>query len=162
MNSTNFKAERISQEAEITLNGNIEKVFLLFGAFEERKWAKDWNPVLIYPDVEIIEDGTIFRTEAHGHDENNFLWRVTKYEPAKFVIQYLITTENRQWTITIKCNPISINKTKTEIDYTYIGLNEKGNKINRHSLNEMFKHNLKDWEKEINTYLENIKLSEKE
>ena len=153
MSNNNFKAEKISKTAVITLNGKIETVFPLFGAFEERKWAKDWNPVLIYPSTEIIEEGTTFVTEGHGHGESEFIWRVSKFEADKFLIQYLVSTENRYWTITIKCNPLNENKTSAEITYTFIGLNEPGNKINEHSLKLMYAHDLKDWEEAINSYL---------
>ncbi len=151
----NFKAEKVSQTAEIILNEKIKIVFPLFSAFEERKWSKEWSPVLIYPDKEIIEEGTTFKTAGHGHDEAEFIWRVTKYEPDKFLIQYLATTENRYWTITIKCGSISESKTSAEITYSYIGLNEKGNKLNRYSIEKMYNYNLKDWEEEINNYLLN-------
>ena len=66
MNEINIKSQKISKTASIILNEKIEKVFSLFGAFEERKWAEGWNPVLIYPDSEIIEEGTTFKTEGHG------------------------------------------------------------------------------------------------
>ena len=156
MNNKDFKSEKISKTAVITLNGKIENVFPLFGAFEERKWAKDWNPVLIYPSNEIIEEGTTFKTECHGLGESEFIWRVPKFEAEKFLIQYLVSTENRYWTITIKCNPINENRTSAEITYTFISLNELGNKINEHSLEEMYANDLKDWENAINSYLSNI------
>lgn len=153
MKNTDFKSEKVSKTATIILSGNISTVFPLFGAFEERKWAKGWNPVLIYPETEKIEEGTTFKTEGHGHGEAEYTWRVSKYEPEKFLIQYLVGTENRYWTITIKCKTIKENKTSAEITYTYFGLNELGNKINELSLSTMYKNDLKDWEEEINNYL---------
>jgi len=156
MDNTNLKAEKVSKTATITINGGVEIVFPLFGAFEEKKWAKGWNPVLIYPETEIIEEGTTFKTEAHGHEESEFIWRVSKYEAEKFLIQYLVSTENRYWTITVKCKTIEENKTSAEITYSFIGLNEIGNKINEHSLQRMYKNNLIDWEEEINRYLEEL------
>ena len=87
------------------------------------------------------------------HGESEFLWIVSKYEPDKFLIQYLVNTENRYWTITVKCKAIEEDKTSAEITYTYIGLNELGNIINEHSLSAMYKNDLKDWEEEINNYL---------
>lgn len=156
MDSTTFKAKKFSKTAIITVDGIVETVFPLFGAFEERKWAQGWDPVLIYPETEIIEEGTTFKTKGHGHDESEFIWRVSKYEPEKFLIQYLVSTENRYWTITVKCNPITENKTSVEITYTYIGLNDIGNKINEYSLQKMYKNNLKDWEEEINSYLKKL------
>lgn len=156
MKQTNFKSKKISKTATIILNENISTVFPLFGAFEERKWATGWNPDLIYPDTEIIEEGTTFKTKGHGHGESEFIWRVSKYEPEKYLIQYLVNTENRYWTITVKCKSLKENRTSAEITYTFIGLNDIGNEINEHSSNLMYKNELKDWEEEINNYLNNL------
>src|SRR5215813_13725635 len=98
MTGTIFKSEKITRTATITLNGNVETIFPLFGAFEERKWANGWNPILVYPATETVEEGTTFITTGHGHDEKEFLWRVSKYEADNFMIQYLVSTENRYWT----------------------------------------------------------------
>ncbi|NNG26740.1 MAG: hypothetical protein HKM87_04395, partial [Ignavibacteriaceae bacterium] len=103
-----------------------------------------------------IEEGTTFKTVGHGHNESEFIWRVSKYEPEKFFIQYLVSTENRYWTITVNCKTIEENKTSAEITYSFIGFNEIGNKINKHSLSLMYKNDLKDWEEEINNYLKNL------
>jgi hypothetical protein len=157
MNNKDFKAERISKTAVITLDGKVETVFPLFGAFEERKWAKDWDPILIYPSAEKIEEGTTFKTKGNGHNEAEFVWRVSKYKTDKYLIQYLVTTENRYWTITIECCPLTENRTSAEITYTFIGLNELGNRINKQSLEHMYEHDLKDWEEAINLFLKNDK-----
>lgn len=154
MKNETFKAEKISKTAAIVLIERIENVFPLFGAFEERKWAEGWNPTLIYPDTERIEEGTTFKTPGHGSHEKEYLWRVSKFEADKFLIQYLVSTENRYWTITVKCVPLPENKTLAEITYTFIGLNENGNRINEQSIKRMYEHNLKDWEEAINSYLD--------
>lgn len=153
MDNRKFKAEKVSKTATIILNEKIEKVFPLFGAFEERKWAEGWDPELIYPSTEIIEEGTTFKTKGQGTDEPEFIWRVTKYQPEQFLIQYMVSTENRYWTITIICKPVDDNKTSAVVTYSFIGLNEIGNKYNKEALQRMYKHSLKDWEEEINRYL---------
>ena len=157
--SGNFSAERVSKTASFVANGNIAIVYPLFGAFEERKLDYNWKPILIYPDKEIIEEGTTFKTiqDKHKHggsDEKEFLWHVIKYEPSQYLIQYLVSTPNRFWTVTVKCEAVSEKQTKLTVTYTYTGLNEKGNKINEQALSQMFKNNLKDWEEGINYYLE--------
>src|SRR5262249_19006736 len=122
MSSKSFTSERISKTASISVNGKTETVFPLFGAFEERKWAYGWNPKLIYPSTEIMMEGTTFKTDGHGHGhvntEKEFFWRVSKYEPEKFLTQYLVSTENRYWTITVQCIPAG-NRTSVTITYTY-------------------------------------------
>lgn len=153
MDTTNFKAEILTKTATITVNGNIKNVFPLFGAFEERKWARGWNPTLIYPATETIEEGTTFRTPGHMHGENEYLWRVSKYEAQQFLIQYMVYARDRCWTITVKCDILPDHKTSAAITYSFVGLNALGNEMNRHFIGVLYKYNLKDWEEEINNYL---------
>jgi len=159
MENNNFKSEKVSQSASFIVNANIEKAFPMFDAFEERKWAEGWEPILIYPENEIIEEGTTFKINAHGHghghsSESEFLWIVTKYKPNLHLVQYLVSTENRFWTITVECESLENNtKTNATVTYSYIGLNEEGNELNRNSLEKMYKENLNDWAEAINDYL---------
>lgn len=155
MDNKNFTAEKVSKTATIMVNDSISAVFPLFGAFEERKWAEGWNPTLVYPATEIMEEGTTFKTKGHGHghDEGEFIWRVSKYESENFVIQYMVTSENRYWTITIQCGSAPNNKTSATITYTFIGLNELGNRLNKHAIENMYSHNLEDWQEAMNNYL---------
>lgn len=153
METEKFVSQRVSKTAIIQLNGSIEKVFPLFGAFEEKKWADKWDPKLVYPSTERIEEGTVFKTKGHGHNETGFLWIVTKYQPNDHLIQYLVSTENRYWTITIKCTG-SGKLTSAEITYSYTGLNLIGNQINPIAMQSIYMQNLKDWEKSINYYLQ--------
>ncbi len=148
-----FKAERVSRTATIELNGNIENIFPLFGAFEERKWADGWNPEIIYPSMEIMEEGAAFKTKGDEPGENEFLWVVIKYDPRNYLIQYLVSTKNRFWTIQICCEKLAENSTGSTITYTYTGLNKRGNEINSHALEKMFHNNLTDWQEAINYYL---------
>jgi hypothetical protein len=154
LNNPKFKAQRVSKTASIDISGSIEKVFPLFGAFEERKWADKWDPTIIYPSAERIEEGTAFKTNGHGHGEQSFMWIVTKYQLQDHLIQYLVSTENRYWTITIKCRRSTVKVTTAEITYEYTGLNATGNQTNQYALQSIYKQDLKDWEKAINYYLD--------
>ncbi len=156
MDGNDFKAEKISKTASFIVNSNIDAVFPLFGAFEERKWEPSWNPELIYPSEEIIEEGTTFKTEGRG-EEQEFLWRVSKYYVDQSLIQYLVSTQNRYWTITVICNELNDNSTNVSVTYTYIGLNNKGNKLNRAHIELIYENNLKDWAHAINGYLKSSK-----
>jgi hypothetical protein len=77
---------------------------------------------------------------------------VTKYQPKEYLIQYLVSTVNRVWTITVKCTPAG-SATSAQITYCYTGLNAAGNQINPMAMHSIYKQDLKDWEKAINYYL---------
>ena len=85
-----------------------------------------------------MEEGTTFKTQRNRHDETEFLWRVSKYDPQNYLVQYLVSTENRYWTITVKCRAVSDSSTSATVTYTYIGLNSLGNEINKHALDKMY------------------------
>lgn len=152
--ANDFIAERVARTASFVVNENIEVLFPLFGAFEERKWETNWDPILIYPDKEIIEEGTTFKTKAHGHgSESEYLWIVSKYEPENYLVQYMVSTSNRYWTITVKCNDLQESKTKTTVTYSFLGLNSKGHELNKKALERMYQHDLQDWKEALNSYL---------
>jgi hypothetical protein len=149
-----FRSERISRTEEIILNGNISTVFPLFGAFEERKWAEGWNPELIYPETEIIAEGTTFKTEGQdAPGEAGYTWIVDKYDADRMFIQYLVFTVNRYWTIAVECAEINAGKMQAKITYTFTALNEMGHQLNIQHLDRIYADSLKDWESEINAYL---------
>lgn len=147
-----FRALKITRNAKITLNARLEEVFPLFGAFEERKWVEGWNPELIYPEKELIQEGTAFLTKGI-EIEPEYLWIVTKYEDNNHLIQYLVSTTNRFWTIDVICRSIEENKTEAEIKYSYTSLNKLGNELNKNGLESTFNSNLNNWQSSINNYL---------
>lgn len=141
-----------TQTATITINGDVKKVFPLFGAYEEKKWAKGWQPAPVYPLTETIEEGATFRTPGHLPGENEYIWRVSKYDNRLHLIQYMVYGPDRCWTITVQCDPAE-DRTTATITYSFIALNPTGEEKNRHSLHLLFQHQLKDWEEVINDYL---------
>ena len=83
-----------------------------------------------------MEEGLTFKTPGHAHNESEYIWIISKYQPENFLFQYLVSTPNRYWTITIQCSTISDAMTKAEITYTYTGLNNFGNEINKSCTDE--------------------------
>jgi hypothetical protein len=155
MTSSTFTAQRISRTATITLKAPLEKVYPLFDPIGEKEWAAGWNPHILYPGGDLVEEHMVFKTPSHGHGEPEYIWTVSKYMPEQALIEYMVHTPERVWWITIQCRADSAGeRTRAEITYTYTGLSELGNAINERALRAMYAHDLKDWEKAINTYIE--------
>jgi hypothetical protein len=150
-----FKAERISRQSTITLSAPVETVFRLFGAIEEEKWAPGWRPTVVFSDSGTIQDQMVFTTKGHQDLEPDYTWTVSRYEPENWLVEYTVFTLDRLWRISIRCRSL-VDKRHTDADvcYTYTGLNEKGNTLNKQAIASMFAHDLKDWERQINYYLE--------
>lgn len=132
----------------------IEHVFPLFGAFEERKWADNWNPVLLYPDSEVMDEGVTFQTAGLANDEPAYTWIVKCFQPARYAVEYLVYTSNRYWTISVSCTQIARQVTEVHVTYTYTPLNKRGQELNVRSLDSMFQYDLRDWQEAIDHYLE--------
>ncbi len=155
---TTFQSQKVSKTASFSVKANIDRVFPLFGAFEERKWETGWDPELIYPGEEVIQEGTAFRTKGHG-SEPEYLWVVTQYEPRAHHIQYLVSTDNRFWTISVDSRQGKTpSTTDVTVTYAFTSLTPKGNDLNTASLERMYRHNLQDWALALNNYLEQSKI----
>jgi hypothetical protein len=151
-------SRRVSKTAAITLNGTPERVFPLFGAIEEKKWAEGWNPEILYPESLPIEEHMIFRTPSHFHGEGPYLWAVSKYLPDSLLVEYTVSNADRIWFITIQCSDNKNGTTGAQITYTFTGLTETGNENSETALEHMYHSDLKDWEEAINYYLKTGKI----
>jgi len=140
---------RIQRSATIRLNGPIEKVFPLFGPVREKDWAHGWDPRVIFPNDVLVEKHMVFQT---NHGSEVFTWIIASYEPARFFIEYVVTARERIWTITVNCTPNDA-QTFATVTYSYTGLTENGIHQNEVAIGKMFSSDLKDWEHEINEYL---------
>lgn len=149
-----FKAERITRKSQITLNGLMGEVFPLFGPIKESEWAPGWAPKIIYR-TSLIEEHMVFTTTSHHGQEPDSTWTLSRYNPENAFIEYTVFAPERLWWITIQCREsVEKKQTEAEITYSYTGLTDRGNMINKKALDKMFEHNLKDWEEEINYYLD--------
>jgi hypothetical protein len=148
-----FVSERISQCASINIQGSLENVFPLFGPVFEKRWAEGWDPDVIYSRAENIEEYMIFNTPGHGEEEF-YTWAVTRFDAENHHVEYTVSTRNRIWFIGVRCSG-NERSTHATICYTYTGLTETGNALNRAALKKMYAHELKDWERAINYYLKN-------
>jgi hypothetical protein len=76
-------------------------------------------------------------------------------QPAQGLIEYTVFSDARVWWITIQCEQKpSEPSTLATVTYTYLGMSDEANLTNDHALASMFRHELKDWEAAINSYLD--------
>ena len=146
----------VSRTSTIKLNETVARVFPLFGPLREREWAEGWAPRTVLPDSEEVQEHMVFQTESHDlHNPSTFTWIVSRYDPTQAFIEYTIFTDARIWWITIRCQQDERSTTTSAtVTYTYLGLTEQANRLNQAALESMFRHDLRDWEKAVNYYLE--------
>jgi len=155
MTESVFKSERISRTSIITLKAPLKRVFPLFGPIREKEWAAGWEPQVLYSTAGSVEEHMVFKTRSHHGHGPDFTWTVSKYNPDQACIEYTVFAPGRLWWIAIQCREAIVGETtEAEITYTYTGLTEQGNEINKRALEKMYRLNLGDWEESINHYLE--------
>jgi hypothetical protein len=147
-----FKAERVQKSASFVVNAVVEKAFPLFGPVREKEWAAGWEPQIIYSTDPLIEEHMVFKTKGAHKNEEEYLWTMTQFKPQDYFIEYTVSTANRIWFISVKCAPDG-ETTRVTVTYSYTGLTELGNQLNRAAIDKMYAHNLRDWEEAINFYL---------
>jgi hypothetical protein len=151
--------QQVSKTSKIILNGSITEVFPLFSAIGEKKWVQGWYPEFIYPGNGDFVENAVFKTKSNNTFEKEFNWITSYLNEKDCLVVYTVFTKNRVWTIKVNCTTVE-EKTQAEITYTYIGLNEKGNKLNGDAIEKMFRNNLSDWEAAINYFLKTGEMAE--
>jgi hypothetical protein len=150
-----FQPKRISRSATITVNAPLDEAFALFGPIREKDWADGWDPQPIDPVGEIVQERMVFTTQSHfGQEEPEDLWIISTYSVGDSFIEYTVFEHEQVHWIEVACEQTdSGEKTRAEITYTYLGLTDRGNSLNREALDLMFANDLRDWEEAINHYL---------
>jgi hypothetical protein len=148
-----FIAQRVSNSAEILLNGTVKQVFPLFGIMKEKEWSSGWSPTALFPQSGQMAEGSVFRTPGHVHGEPPLTWVVSRYDSAAAHLTYIIEAANRIVSIDIRCTALPDNRTRATIAYTMTGLSDDGNAIIHHAITKQFAENLQDWQTAINKLL---------
>lgn len=146
----------LSRTCRIDLKGTLAEVFPLFGPIKEQEWAEGWHPHIVWPESEEVQEHMVFQTDSHAlEDPARYTWVVSRYAPESAEIEYTVFAGDRIWWIAVHCHQDAGSATcSASITYTYLGLTEQGDHLNRLALDRMFQHDLKDWELQINHYLE--------
>ena len=146
------------REFSFTVNAPLKQAAPLFGADEERKWAPGWNPHFVYPSPAKDQQGSVFRVQ---HGQNTSLWTTTAFDLAAGHVQYVYVMNNAMVTlIDIHLTQEVLNQTAVSVVYERTALIPEANEHVAHfaKQDESFG---KEWEEQINGYLERNAASQK-
>jgi hypothetical protein len=145
----------ISRKSTIRVNGPLNRVFPLFGPVREREWAHGWDPRIVYSTTGLVEEHMVFQTKTeYAGQESEKTWVVSLYDPVQAIIEYTVFTSARLYWIAIRCWEDPAKKaTLADISYTFTALTAAGQALIEKAVQDMFAHDLKDWESAINQYL---------
>jgi hypothetical protein len=74
------------EQFEFIAEAALDAVWPLFGAYGERAWAPDWDPIFIWPESAADQEGMVFKV-AHG--DHTAVWVNTALDRATKRIQYV-------------------------------------------------------------------------
>jgi hypothetical protein len=138
------------QEFSLTVTAAYEQAFPLFGAHEERRWAKGFDPHFIYPFPADDRQGMVFETERDG---NLYLWINTTFDPASGHVQYVhFVKETMVTQIDIHLTRADVDQTLVDVVYERTALRPEANEQVAQQGKEDGNRG-KEWAKMINGYL---------
>jgi hypothetical protein len=140
---------RAIRTATIVLNGDIKRVFPLFGFLEEKKWSRGWDPQVIALGASLQD--SVFTVD---HEGVTATWIVSEYDEHQHRVTYAVVVPNsRAMTIRITCTSEGA-KTRAQVMYTMVSLGENGIAALRDFEQQDFAKRLEHWQHALDHYLE--------
>lgn len=100
----------------ITVSLPATQAFALFTPRGERAWAHGWDPHFPVPVTDDSRPGTVFETQAHGHDRAT-TWVVTQCRQGVSIGYARVTPGDRAGTVTVVLDAVAGNETEVEVTY---------------------------------------------
>ena len=111
-----------TQIRSFRLDAPLERVFPLFTAEGERKWAPGWEPAMLSG---AVERGSAFVTRAHSGIETT--WIVADYRPAEGRVSYARLAQGSNiGLVDVSCTAAEGGGTVVSVRYTLTGVSEQG------------------------------------
>ena len=102
-------------EFHLTVQGPYAQVFPLFGAREEKKWAKGWEPQFVYPTPAHDQQGMVF-TRTHGGMSS--VWTCTAFDEAAGHVQYVYVVDDAMVAL-IDIHVVNAGTAETRVSVVY-------------------------------------------
>jgi len=137
-------------EFTFVAKASYERVFPLFGAREEKKWAAGWEPQFVFPTPSRDQLGMIF-TVAHGGRKS--VWTNTAFDASSGHVQYVYMINDALVTLVdIHLTKASANETRVSVVYERTALSPEANDHVTH-LAKGDATSGPEWEEAMNGYL---------
>jgi hypothetical protein len=148
--SVNPALAHTHEEFSVIVKALHEKAFPLFGAYEERKWAKGFEPRFIHPCPPGDQKGMIFTWVLGGAPS---VWANTAFDPATGHVQYIYFVQDTMVTlIDIRLTKAGGAETRVDVVYERTALRPDANqKVTQHA--QADRNRGSEWDAMINGYL---------
>jgi hypothetical protein len=113
------------EEFIFKVNASYDETFPLFGAYEERKWARGFDPQFIHPSPAHDQQGMVFATHQ---DDRTRLWANTAFDKDAGHVQYVYLVPDALVTlIDIHLTKVSASETRVNVVYERTALIPEAN-----------------------------------
>jgi hypothetical protein len=113
------------EQFSFVVNASYDETFPLFGAYEERKWAKGFNPQFIHPETPRDQPWMVFTTDQEGRTR---VWTNTVFDPQTGHVQYVyFVTDTMVALIDIHLTKVSAAATRADVVYERTALKPEAN-----------------------------------
>ena len=147
-----FRGLVVERTHRITLDGEPEAVFALFGPLREAEWAAGWEPELLAYSAGVPEPGWVFRT--YDADRGETVWLLALLESEQRHIEYVRTTPKSDLAqIRITVSEVEGGRSSAEITYRLTGLSDAGNRYVGSFTEAHYRDLIDEWATAINHYL---------
>ena len=138
------------EEFSVIVKAPYEQAFPLFGAYEERKWAKGFDPQFIHPSPARDQQGMVFTWELGGTPS---VWANTAFDPATGHVQYVYFVQDTMVTlIDIRLAKAGAAETRVDVVYERTALRPEANEqVTQHAKAD--RNRSSEWDAMINGYL---------
>ena len=144
---------RETRTMHLSLHGDADVVFPLFGPVRESEWSPEWAPKFVHPSPPAQgPDGAVFTTEDHSGSPS--VWVMTDYDPVARRLRYVILHPGIEvGELSIAVRPGKAKRESTaDVTYRFTALSDAGNDLIARWI-EHFPHVAPHWEERINERL---------
>ena len=150
---------RVKRTYTQSLVARPEKVFPLLCPIREIEWANGWNPRQVVSASGYVEADCVFVTPGEPQDS---VWVVTAWDPQRFYVEFVkVTPGLTVGKIEIQLREGDGNGTLADVSYSYTALSEGGEKFVHEFTPEYYDNFMREWEAELNYFLETGRLKGK-
>jgi len=113
------------EQFSFVVNASYDEVFPLFGAYEERKWAKGFDPQFIHPSPPRDQQGMVFTTDQEGLRR---VWTNTDFDPVSGHVRYVYFVNDTMIAlIDIHLTKVGVAETRVSVVYERTALRPEAN-----------------------------------
>lgn len=143
---------RVSRQYAQHINGTPQEVFPLMCPVREVDWVNGWLPRLVLSESGLVERDCIFVMPGEPNDS---IWVVTDWRPDDFAVDFVkVTPGLTVGQIQIRLRALRDGHTRSDVTYAHTALSPAGEQFVAAFTDEHYDGFMKEWELELNHYLE--------